>query len=94
MKKEALEQFKIRLAQTIFWSAPRADIRNPATSLRTPELRPGLLEANRVSAVNSVAHSRELLGGGENRKATIPRRLGTSVELANALRAENLLESD
>jgi hypothetical protein len=75
MNKEALEQFKLRLAQTIFWSAPRADIRNPATSLRTLELRPRLLEGSRVSAVDTVARSRELLGGAEIRKAATPSRL-------------------
>src|SRR6185503_19920357 len=76
MNKEALEQFKLRLAQTILWSAPRTDIPNPATSLRTPELRPHLLEESRVSAVDTVASSREVLGGVEIRKATIPSRLG------------------
>jgi hypothetical protein len=55
MDTQSLEQFKIRLAQTIFWCAPRVDKANPATSLRTAELRPRLLEENRSSAVNTVS---------------------------------------
>lgn len=75
MESQALEQFKTRLAQTIFWCAPRADLSNPASSLRTPQLRPRLLEENRFSAVESVANARELFGGVEIRKATIPDNL-------------------
>jgi hypothetical protein len=75
MDPQALEQFHSRLAQTIFWCAPRADKLNPATSLRTVALRPGMLEENRSSAVNTVVHARELYGGVDVRKATIPRDL-------------------
>lgn len=76
MNTQALERFKVRLAQTIFWCAPRIDIRNPATSLRTPELRPRLLEESRASAVDAVCYARESYGGIEIRKATIPGDLG------------------
>lgn len=76
MDTQTLEQFKIRLAQTIFWCAPRADKASPATSLRTTELRPGLLAENRSSTVNTVVHKRELFGGVDIRKATIPTALG------------------
>src|SRR5690242_13263477 len=76
MGPETLEQFNVRLAQTIFWCAPRADKRNPASSLRTVELRPRLLEESRVSAVDTVAYARELFGGVDIRKTTIPIRLG------------------
>jgi len=72
---QTLEQFKVRLAQTIFWCAPRADKVNPATSLRTAELRPRLLEESRSSAVDTVAHARELFGGVDIR-TTIPTALG------------------
>jgi hypothetical protein len=73
---QTLEQFKVRLAQTIFWCASRADNMNPATSLRTTELRPRQLEENRSSAVDTVAHARELFGGVDIRNATIPSSLG------------------
>lgn len=76
MDTQALDQFKVRLAQTIFWCAPRANKRNPATSLRTAELRPRLLEESRTSAVDTVAYARELYGGVEIRNATMPSRLG------------------
>ena len=76
MDTQTLERFKVRLAQTIFWCAPRADRVNPATSLRTPKLRPRLLEENRSQAVNTVVYARELFGGVDIRKATIPTALG------------------
>ena len=72
MDTQTLEQFKARLAQTIFWCTPRADKANPAISLRTPELRPRLLEENRSSAVDTVAHARELYGGADLRKTSLP----------------------
>jgi len=75
MEPQSLEQVKTRLAQTIFWCAPRADLSNPAASLRTPQLRPRLLEESRFSAVETVANARELFGGVEIRKATIPSNL-------------------
>jgi hypothetical protein len=76
METQALEQFKVRLAQTIFWCASRAGQMNPATSLRTAELRPRMLEENRSSAVDTVAYARELFGGVDIRNATIPSSLG------------------
>ena len=76
MDTQTLEQFKVRLAQTIFWCGSRADKANPSTSLRTPELRPRLLEENRSSAVDTVIYARELYGGVDIREATIPRDLG------------------
>lgn len=76
MDSQTLEQFKVHLAQTISWCAPRADEGNPATSLRTADLRPQLLEENRSSAVDTVAHARELFGGVDTRNATIPSGLG------------------
>ena len=76
MDIQTLEQFKARLAQTIFWCAPRVDKANPSASLRTPKLRPHLLEENRSSAVDTVVYARESYGGVDIRKATIPRDLG------------------
>lgn len=76
MDTEAFEEFKRRLAQTIFWCSSRADIERPATSLRTPKLRPGTLEANRSFAVNRVVDNRERYGGPEIREAEIPDGLG------------------
>ena len=76
MDAQAFKQFHTRLAQTIFWCAPRADKANPSTSLRTPELRPRLLEENRSSAVDTVVYARELYGGVDIRKATITPDLG------------------
>lgn len=76
MDTPTFEQFKVRLAQTIFWCASRADKGNPSTSLRTPELRPRLLEESRSAAVATVANARELHGGEEIRNATIPPALG------------------
>lgn len=76
MDIQALEQFYGRLAQTIFWCASRADKLNPKTSLRSAELRPHLLEENRASAVDTVIHARQLYGGLDIRKATIPRDFG------------------
>lgn len=72
MESKALEQFKTRLAQTIFWCAARADLADPALSLRTPQLRPRLLEESRLSAVEFVGDARELFGGVEIRRAVIP----------------------
>lgn len=76
MNTQAFDQFHGRLAQTIFWCAPRADKVNPATSLRTAALRPRVLEENRSSAVNTVVYARELHGGVDVRKAIITRDLG------------------
>ena len=75
MNSQALERLETRLAQTIFWCTPRADLSNPSSSLRTPQLRPHLLEENRFCAIESVANARELFGGVEIRKATIPNNL-------------------
>ena len=76
MDIQALQQFKVRLAQTIFWCVPRADKTKPSTSLRTPELRPRLLEESRSSAIDTVVFARELYGGVNIRKAAIPPDLG------------------
>lgn len=76
MSIQQLEQFKLRLAQTISWCAPRADKNNPATSLRTAYLRPRMLEENRFTALDTVSHARELLGGADVINAVIPRDLG------------------
>ena len=73
---ESEEKFKERLAQTIFWCASRADISNPKDSLRTPELRPRILEESRFSAVETIAFERERLGGDEIRNAQLPKDLG------------------
>jgi hypothetical protein len=70
------EKFKERLAQTIFWCAPRADIYNPKDSLRTPELRPRILEESRFSAVETVAVERERFGGIEIQNVQLPKDLG------------------
>ncbi|MBA3695059.1 MAG: hypothetical protein H0W77_16785, partial [Acidobacteria bacterium] len=73
---ESEKQFSKRLAQTIFWCAPRADISNPKDCLRTPELRPRILEESRFSAVETVAIERERFGGVEIRNAQIAKDLG------------------
>ena len=76
MSTQRFEQFKVRLAQTISWCAPRADKNNPATSLRTADLRPRMLEENRFTAVDTVSHARELYGGANVRNAGFPSDLG------------------
>ena len=76
MNRQALEVFKRRLAQTIFWCAPRVDTMYPKTCLRTHELRPRLLEENRFYAVDTVVNAREAWGGEAIRDAEIPDALG------------------
>jgi hypothetical protein len=87
MDTQALEQFHSRLAQTVFWCVPRADKLNPATSLRTEALRPRMLEENRSSAVHTVVYARELYGGADIRKATIPRDSGAVEDVTKTRRA-------
>ena len=72
MDSEWLAQFKVRLAQTIYWCERHADLSYPESSLRTKDLRPGPLEESRRSAVEFVVHSRELYGLPEIKKATLP----------------------
>lgn len=72
MNAQALETFKVGLAQTIHWCALRADPSKPATSLRTPQLRPRLLEESRSSAAETVSRAREAAGGLEIRMSVIP----------------------
>ena len=72
MDSQILAEFKVRLAQTIYWCERHVDLSSPASSLRTMELRPRLLEQNRVSAVEFVVNTRELYGAPEITKATIP----------------------
>lgn len=72
---KSLEQFNERLAQTIFWCAPRADVSNPRNCLRTPELHPRIFEESRSSAVDTVADERERYSGVEIRQAKVPRNL-------------------
>ena len=76
MDSEAFEEIKRRLARAIFWCSSRADEEQPATSLRTPYLRPPTLEANRSFTVNRVVNGRALNGGREIREAQIPADLG------------------
>ena len=73
---ESEKQFKKRLAQTIFWCAPRADISNPKDCLRTLELRPRILEEDRFSAVETVAIERQRYGDVKFRDAELPKDLG------------------
>lgn len=73
---KSAESFRLRLAQTILWCAPRADISNPINCLRTPELRPPVFERDRFSAVDSVANKRALCGGTKFHNAKVPRNLG------------------
>lgn len=75
MDPQLFAEFKVRLAQTIYWCERRSKLSSPASSLRTMELRPSLLEKNRVSAVEFVVNTRELHGLPEIREATIPDRL-------------------
>lgn len=71
-----MQEFTERLAQTIFWCSSRTDISNPHDCLRTPELRPGIFERDRFSAVDTVVLNRALYGGNEIRYAKIPPYLG------------------
>jgi len=72
---ESAENFKLHLAQTILWCAPRVDIANPKDSLRTPELRPRVFERDRFSAVDFVATERQRQGGVKFRDAQLPKGL-------------------
>ena len=76
MNVQTLEEFKARFAQTIFWCASRADTANPETCLRTPKLRPHLLEENRFYTVDTAVWARERSGGKAIREARIPPALG------------------
>jgi hypothetical protein len=76
MSTQPLEEFKRRLAQTIFWCAPRANTMNPESCLRTPALRPPLLAQNRFYTVDTVVNARELSAGAAIRNARIPDELG------------------
>lgn len=51
--------FVLRLAQTIAWCAPRADVANPLECLRYDQLRPRLLEVDRGASVRGVVSHRE-----------------------------------
>lgn len=73
---KSAENFRLRLAQTILWCAPRADVSNPKDCLRTPELRPRVFERDRFSAVDTVAIERERYGDIEFRHAQVPKDLG------------------
>ena len=75
MDSQTLAECKTRLAQTIYWCERRIDLSSPASSLRTKELQPRLLEESRLSAVQSVVTTRELYGGVEIREATMPDHL-------------------
>ena len=78
----SVQEFTERLAQTIFWCSSRVDISNPRDCLQTPELRPGIFERNRFSAVDTVAVERDRSGGNEIRNAKIPHNLGGGKLLA------------
>lgn len=73
---KSAELFRLRLAQTILWCAPRVDVANPKDCLRTPELRPRVFERDRFSAVEFVAVERERYSGREFRDAQLPKDLG------------------
>jgi len=75
MDSQTLAEFKVRLAQTIYWCKRHLQFSLPSSCLRTPELRPRVLEENRRCAVESVSHARELHGGLEIRKISIPDNL-------------------
>lgn len=77
-----VEEFKMRLAQTIFWCAPRANPSNPKGCLRTPHLRPGMFEESRFSAFDRVAASRKLYGGVKILQAEVPPALASGKLLA------------
>ena len=72
MDPKSLAEFKVRLAQTIYWCERHGDVSSPASSLRTIELCPHLLEVDRVYTVESVANRRTYHGGPEVMNATIP----------------------
>jgi hypothetical protein len=50
--------FELRLGQTIAWCLPRARASDPAGSLRSEQLRPRVLEADRAAIVRRVAQAR------------------------------------
>jgi hypothetical protein len=50
--------FAVRLGQTIAWCESRADIGAPEASLRYVQLRPRLLEHDRVTSVHGVVRQR------------------------------------
>ena len=72
MDPQFLAEFKVRLALTIYWCEEHGDVSSPASSLRTIELCPHLLEVDRVYTVQSVADRRTYHGGPEVMNAKIP----------------------
>jgi hypothetical protein len=48
----------LRLAQATAWCTPRVDTSDPASSLRSDELRPWVLESDRAATVHQVLDSR------------------------------------
>src|ERR1700677_4399103 len=55
-----LEKFLQRLAEAIYWCAPRASLDNPKNCLRTLRLAPQPLAGNRLQVVESVCHARNI----------------------------------
>jgi hypothetical protein len=56
--------FELRLAETIAWCVPRVDGDDPATSLRSEQLRPRVLESDRAWTVQGVLSSRASVDPG------------------------------
>jgi len=63
LKKEPLDTLWRRLAETVAWCAPRADVSAPETSLRDPRLRPRIMQPSYAATVKDVAINRQLALG-------------------------------
>src|SRR5689334_7231944 len=74
--------FVTRLAQAMAWCGPRLDLDAVATSLRSEQLRPRILEIDRATIVRDVARQRTI-------DAAV--RLATAVSSISDLRGGRLL---
>jgi len=76
MNPISVENFGLRLAHTIGWCLVRVKTSDPKNCLRTPELRPGIFEESRFSAIETVEMGRGLYGGVEIYNAQPTKDLG------------------
>jgi hypothetical protein len=63
--------FDIRLSEARQWSTTRAILEDPARSLRTPDLRPRVLERSYAAAVSSVCQKRTRALAADRRAADV-----------------------
>ena len=68
----SLQPFWDRLAETVAWCAPRADLGKPQSCLRDPNLAPRPLEPSYFDAVHHVALNRQLFLGHQWTRPTKP----------------------